>query len=101
MSDDQYMSDPVTAECDFMPGDGIAVRRVGIPGDDDAVVSVDITVGEGQWDEDGRWITSVLLTPMDARRIAAALLDFADDCDGQFSSFLPPGPLYMRRIDEN
>ena len=100
MQDSEFFSEPVTAECDFMPGDGLSVRRVGIPGDAESVVSIDISVVEAQLDGEGRVLTSVLLTPDDARRIAAALLDFSDECDGHFTSLLPPGPLDLRRLDE-
>lgn len=66
---------PITAPCALAPAtDKVTVQRIGPAAKPSSVVSVTVQVGQGH--------AYVNLRPADARRIAAALLDGADECDG-------------------
>jgi hypothetical protein len=71
--------------CDYIAGDKLAVRRIGLEKDRRAVVGIMNT-------ESGQHAT-ILLRPANARRLAAQILNLADECDGTVPlCFVPPGP---------
>lgn len=70
---DNMVSESRTFNCYLSPGDSLAVRRVGIPSGKATHISLtSIEHGQG---------VNVALTVMDARRLAAALLDLVEEAD--------------------
>ena len=114
MSDDGFDSDefaqfldvtglwgPVSAfPCDHTEGDWLQMRRIGSPESKNAAVSVQMTnlddpdfVLLEDEEDDGHFVMSVLLSPSNARRMAVALVEAADEADGNFTSLLGGGNL--------
>ena len=91
---------PVSAfPCDDTEGDWVQMRRIGSPQSNHAAVSVHMTnfeepdfVSEDESD-DGHFVMSVLLSPSNARRMAVALVEAADEADGNFTNLMGGGNL--------
>lgn len=85
--------------CDHTDGDWVQLRRVGTEGGEAAVVSVQmLNVDEPDYVEvdeeiEGHFATSVLLSPSNARRMAIALIEAADEADGNFTNLIGGGNL--------
>lgn len=81
-------SDPIVFHCSMSPDDTVEARRVGQTNNTDSVVAVNIATDEAFYDGD-QVTSTILLTRQDARRLAVALIEFADQCDGKFTGLLP------------
>ena len=92
MSDEIIYGDKSLFQCALEEGDGVEVMRVGPSGSDIAVVSVTSWVTDAELEEldSGEFVTRapIMLEPADARMMAAALIDAADDADGLETSLL-------------
>lgn len=78
---------PVTAPCAISPGtDKVTVQRIGAPDLPTTIVGLTAESAQGG--------IPITLHPADARRIAAALLDAADEADGavRVSPYIPDTP---------
>lgn len=89
------MSPTLTYMCDVEETDQIEVSRVGPVGNlmsrvaVAAIVVEPTTVTSMDDDEIVAAHAAVILTPLDARRLACALIEFADECDGMFTNLQP------------
>lgn len=89
---DNARSASVTAPDRLAEGESLSVRREGVPGLPSTSLRVDVRSRA----------PFVVLTPLDARRIGMALIEFAEECDGitgallqvpdDVSSIKPTGP---------
>ena len=73
LRDDGLMGEERYFTCNLTPGDRIALKRVGPSGGSSTYIAIGMTNhGEGMM---------VALSPQEARRFAAALLDNIESCD--------------------
>ena len=88
--------------CDHTPEDAVLLRRVGVPGSSACSVSLQMQVSampdaDVREDLDGgsalEWVSQTILTPSDARRMAVALIEAADEADGNFTNLMGGGGL--------
>ena len=81
--------------CEMVEGDLLLVRRVGLPGAAASTVAISAVVKEpdfdleGEVDLDEKYFSTIILTPMNARRLIAVLLAVVDEVDGNFTELLP------------
>ena len=70
--------------CEEDPSDLLSVFRVGPIGHDMSLVAVRTLVGEPEFDDDEEaTVSTILIGPERARSVAAALIHFADEVEGQ------------------
>jgi len=83
--DEELMSSAFVVACREMAPDELRVFRIGPPANELSMIGVDIATVEESFEEDelGREVSTVVIDPGDARQLAAALLNFADECEGQ------------------
>lgn len=89
MSTDRDSMDDFSTEfaigCREVEGDELLSFRIGPQGNDLSMVGVEISTGELTFDGDDkdRVRATVVVAPSDARRFAASLIGWADECDGE------------------
>ena len=86
------------AGCAYTSEDRAVIRRIGYKNDQDSLVLFGIdSIEEAVFTEDGVFASNIFLTADAARFIAMALLEAADEVDGNFTalnwSVLTPGDL--------
>lgn len=86
MSLDDVISAKMHAHCTQEPEDTVRVGRVGLPNTPLSMVAIDLMTLE-PYTDDAHTGGTVLLTPAMARQFAVAMIDFADECQGTFTSF--------------
>jgi len=88
----EYISEEFRVGCTELEGDALISFRIGPEADAASLVGVEIATQELSFDGDreaGEFVrATVVLTPADARRFAASLIDWADDCEGQTAPML-------------
>ncbi len=89
MSDaNDWMNDGLLFACSVEDSGRAEVYRIGRVGQDGSVVVVEVVSNQPELDIDGSVATCVLLTPAMARRMAVALIEFADECEGAYAPFV-------------
>ena len=88
--------------CDHTPEDFVLLRRIGAPGGGHGAVSIQMQVADlpdadmretPDGDSALEWVSQTILTPSDARRMAVALIEAADEADGNFTNLMGGGGL--------
>ena len=96
-SDQDMRSESVIAPCREAEGEFLEVFRIGPPDNVLSVIAVEAHIAELSFgpdvdhdeDDDELGVATIIINPSDARRMAVALIDFADQCEGTFTSFFP------------
>jgi len=94
-SQEDMRSESVIAPCREEEGEYLEAFRIGPPDNAMSMIAVEAHIGEMSFDnaddldDDELSVATIIINPGDARRLAVALIDFADECEGTFTSFFP------------
>jgi hypothetical protein len=93
MDADDMFGEPFVTNCDLEEGDYLTVTRIGNEGFKGSCVAVATLCAAAEAvlvDGVAMFKGAIILTPAQARQVAANLLDIADQCDGEFESLFAP-----------
>jgi hypothetical protein len=85
-------AEPFVTYCSIEETDWLSISMIGPEGNDLSCVGISTLVvkPEGEYIEGTMMVKGiVVVTPAQARQVAAALIDCADACDGISTSFFP------------